>query len=344
MSEVVKLRTVAEIEDEAAAWVWRLDAEDVSATDRQTFEAWLKRDPRHRRAFEELGGVWRSLDALAEAKRDEKIATFVEPVFSRAAVVSRRRWATAMAAAVLLVIGALAWFQRGTEAQTIATAVGQQRAITLADGSRVSLNTNTILETNLVRDRRDVHLIKGEAHFVVARESERPFRVRAGGAVVRAIGTEFNVWLRDADAVEVIVAQGRVEVLSDRDGVGPDASASSATRAPAVVRALMSGQRLALQGDRVAVAAIDTEHLSKALAWREGAVVFDGDSLSQAIAELTRYTEMRFVVANPQVADLRVGGRFKTNDVDGFLRALESALPVSIRRTDDGLVYIDPRH
>src|SRR5690625_2899862 len=77
MSDVVKLRTLAEIEEEAAIWVWRLDDDTVSDDARDKFERWLRQDPRHRPAFEELGGVWRSLDELAEAKREERVATFV---------------------------------------------------------------------------------------------------------------------------------------------------------------------------------------------------------------------------------------------------------------------------
>ncbi|MGA2342418.1 MAG: DUF4880 domain-containing protein, partial [Steroidobacteraceae bacterium] len=78
MSEIVKLRTRAEIEEEAAQWTWRLDSDSVTAADQQAFEGWLRQDVRHRRAFEELSKVWNALDGLAEAKRGEKIATFAE--------------------------------------------------------------------------------------------------------------------------------------------------------------------------------------------------------------------------------------------------------------------------
>jgi len=80
------------------------------------------------------------------------------------------------------------------------------------------------------------------------------------------------------------------------------------------------------------------------MAWREGAIIFDGQPLAQAIAEIERYTEARIVVTDPGVAALRVGGRFRTDDVQGFFQGLEAALPVSVRRTPDGVVYVEPRH
>jgi transmembrane sensor len=83
--------------------------------------------------------------------------------------------------------------------------------------------------------------------------------------------------------------------------------------------------------------------LSSELAWREGAIVFDGVPLSQAIAEIERYTDARILVSDPQIAAMRVGGRFRTDDLQGIFQALEAALPIRIRRTPDGLVYVEPR-
>jgi transmembrane sensor len=342
MSDVVRLRTVAEIEDEAAAWVWRLDSGTVAAADRQAFEAWVRRDPRHRRAFEELGGVWRSLDGLADAKRDEKIATFTEVTRRpHARMPGRRRWilaAVASIAAVALI--PLLWQQRGNETQIVATSVGQQRSLTLADGSIVQLNTNSMLETKFIAASREVYLGKGEAHFTVAHDQQRPFRVHAGNTIVRAVGTEFDVRVRDDHSVEVIVTEGRVKVVTDARGAGTAAQ----TRRPSDEQQLVAGQRLlSLQGTET-VEPISLAEASRALAWRQGAVVFAGEPLSVAVAELNRYMEVRFVVTDPAVGELRVGGHFKTDDVDGIVRGLESALPISIRRTDNGLIYIDPRH
>src|SRR6185437_5337871 len=166
---------------------WRMDCAMAGAGDRQAFEAWLRQDVRHRRAAAELSAVWSGLDVLAQAKRDEKIATFAnaaKPGFLRGA---RRWWLAAAATLAAIAVGAM-WLQQGRELQTLATAVGQQRNITLADGSIVTLNTNTIVETDLRRQLREIYLRKGEAHFQVAHDRSRPFLVHAGDAVVRAVG------------------------------------------------------------------------------------------------------------------------------------------------------------
>lgn len=352
MTDVLKFRSLAEIEEEAAAWVWRLDDEDLSSQDRSEFERWLRRDLRHRRAFEELGGVWRSLDDLAEAKRDERVATFVAEerrlydVAKPASARSRLRRITpwAVAASLVFAVGFITWFQRGNEAQTLATAVGQQRSATLADGSVVQLNTNTIMETRFTRDQRVVYLRKGEASFSVAKNPERPFLVHAGDMVVRAVGTEFNVRMRDTRDIEVIVTEGRVAVEPLAEQVAQATLQSDAPKsALPVKRELAAGQRLETAAGVVPVVAINPVVLSNTLAWREGAIVFDGEPLEQAIAELNRYSDTRLIITDPSIHDLRVGGRFRTGDVDGFLAALTKAFPVTTRRTSDHLVYIQAR-
>jgi len=346
MSDVLKFRSRARIEEEAAAWVWRLDDEEVSPQQRREFEQWLRRDPRHRRAFEELGGVWNALDELAEAKRDEKVATFVaeEQRLYATAPAKRKRgglrrfipWAIAASLAVGL--GMLSWLQRGNEAQTLATAVGQQRSARLADGSVVQLNTNTILETHFDGKARAIHLRKGEASFKVTKDAERPFLVYAGGMVVRAVGTEFNVRMRDSLDIEVIVAEGTVAVEAQLE---PEPALQPMAAVMPEPRELTTGQRFETVTPAEPVARITPEAISDTLAWREGAVVFNGEPLVQAIAELNRYTDVRLVVADPAIHDLRVGGRFRAGDVDGFLEALTRAFPVRTRLAADNLVYIE---
>jgi transmembrane sensor len=348
MSDVLKFRSQAELEEEAAAWVWRLDDEALSPARRAEFEQWLRRDPRHRRAVEELGGIWRSLDELAEAKRDEKVATFMaeerrlyatKPVPTHGQL---RRWLPwALAASLLLVAGGLSWYRRGNASETLATAVGQQRSATLADGSVVQLNTNTILETRFTPGRRVIRLEKGEASFKVAHNAKRPFYVHAGDTVVRAVGTAFDVRLRDAHDVEVIVTEGVVEV-TPRHAPARTVTATSPAPAPVLQRKVAAGERFDA-GAAIPVQRITAAAASNTLAWHEGAIVFDGEPLAQAIDELNRYTDTRLVVADASIQDLRVGGRFRTGDVNGFLEALTKAFPVTIRRTSDHMVYIYAR-
>ena len=342
MSEIVKLRTRADIDEEAATWIWRMDSAAIDAADRQAFEAWQRQDPRHRRAVSELSAVWDALDGLAEAKREEKIATFANTANAARPHHPQRWWIAAAAAlaAVAVGVGAL-WLQRGSELQTLSTAVGQQRNVTLADGSVVTLNTNTIVESDLRHRTREIYLRKGEAHFQVAHDRSRPFLVHAGDAVVRAVGTAFEVRVLTDQHVDVVVNEGRVEVRPEPPS--PD-NAHAHPTAAATVRALNAGERLSTASLDYAVMPVTAQQLSTELAWREGAIVFDGERLSDAIAEIERYTDARIIVSDPDVAALRVGGRFRTGNVQEFFDALQTALPVSIRHAGGGVVFIDPRH
>ena len=344
MSDVVKLRTRAEIDEEAAAWIWRMESGAVSGADPEEFEAWLRQDPRHRRAVDELSKVWEALDGLTEAQRGTPATPGTDP---HAAVLHRRPlWFAAAAAALVAAVGATLWLNKGSETQVVATAVGQHRNVVLADGTLVSLNTNTIVETNIGRRSRDIFLRKGEAHFEVAPDRSRPFLVYAGDAVVRAVGTEFEVRLRTDRHVDVLVTEGRVEVQPDAPNPEPGATTGAqAASIPVVrIRAVNAGEALSTATTNYPVIPMSPEQLSSELAWREGAVVFDSEPLAEAIAEIQRYTDSPIIISDPAITTLPVGGRFKTDDLQGFLDGLQAALPVTIRRTADGVVYIDPRH
>lgn len=340
MSEIVKLRTRTDIEEEAAQWTWRLDDEAFTAADQQAFEAWLHQDARHRRVFEEMSKVWSALDGFAETKRREMITAFAPA--SPLAGGAPASWRMSAAAAVLVLVAAgFWWLRQGNEIQTLATAVGQQRNVPLVDGSIVTLNTNTIVEIDLSRSLRQIYLRKGEAHFQVAHDRSRPFLVHAGDAVVRAVGTEFEVRLRSDQHVDIMVNEGRVEVQAGTPAGAPQASGVASQSA---IRALAAGEELSTASTGYAVQRVSPAQLSSEMAWREGAIIFDGQPLARAIAEIERYTDARIVVTDPDIAALRVGGRFRTDDVPGFFQGLEAALPVSVRRTSDGVVYVEPRH
>jgi transmembrane sensor len=345
MSEIVKLRTRAEIDEQAALWIWRMESGKVVDTaEREIFESWLREDPRHRRAVEELSKVWNALDMLADSKFNGKTAGFTEAAQRAVRRERRWRWAVAAAALAVVVFGGTVWLRTGNEIQTLSTAVGQHRNVTLADGSIVTLNTNTIVEIDLGRHLREVHLRKGEAHFEVAHDRSRPFRVHAGDAVVRAVGTGFEVRLHMDQHVDVLVNEGRVEVQAESPDLPVQSIASHSSAATvAAVHAVSAGERFSTGSADPAVMPISPAQLSSELAWREGAIVFDSEPLSQAIAEIERYTDAKILVSDPNVAGLRVGGRFRTDDLQGFLDGLQAALPVTVRRSGDGIVYIDPR-
>jgi transmembrane sensor len=199
--------------------------------------------------------------------------------------------------------------------------------VTLADGSQLALNTNTLLAVNFTPRRRDIYLRRGEAHFDVVHNPARPFFVHVADAVVRDVGTQFEVRLHTDRDIDVLVNEGQVEVRGSA----------------AWVRALSAGEQLSIAGPALKVMSVTPRQVANDLAWRQGALVFDGEPLSQALAEVGRYTQAHIVLDGAKVGSMPISGRFRTDDVAGFFRALQAALPVRVSRPQPGLVEIAAR-
>ena len=343
MSDIVRLKTRTQIDNEAAVWTWRLDCGGLTQAERRELETWLRQDFRHRRAFEELGRTWNALDRLAERTQGEKIGGS-QPAPRHPILQSKWYWARAAAAVLVIALGAALWLAQRPRAQVLATAVGQQRHVTLADGSQITLNTNTLLTVDFTAEHRVVYLRRGEAHFDVTHDAAKPFLVHAGDALIRDLGTQFEVRLHPDHDVDVLVSEGRVEVQGS--GIVPgEGRAGSGAPGPdgGWVRALSAGEQLRIAGPNLKMMAVSPRQIEDELAWRQGALVFQSEPLSQAIAEVGRYTHTRIVLTGSQVASLRISGRFRTDDVPGFLQALQEALPVRVSRAGPQLIYITPR-
>ncbi len=222
MSGIVKFETQTQIDNEAAIWTWRVDSGELDEAARSELESWLREDVRHRRTFEELCHTWSALDHLSVRQRDDEkdaVAALARPqgrsflsALKPEALSSKWYWQAAAAAVLVLAIGTVILTARRPGMQVMSTAVGQQRHVTLADGSRLTLNTNTLLAVKLTPQRRDVYLRRGEAHFEVVHDASRPFFVHAGDAVISDVGTQFEVRLESDRDIDVLVAQGEVEV------------------------------------------------------------------------------------------------------------------------------------
>ncbi len=326
MSDIVRLKTQTQIDNEAAVWTWRLDSGELTAAERTDLDAWLRVDSRHRRTFEELSRTWSALEDLGQLLGEERIAAFVRPQ-RRRRLLRREYWGAAAAAVLIVAFGTALWMMRRPGMQVISTAIGQQSHLQLKDGSQLTLNTNTLLAVRLTPGRRDVYLRRGEAHFDVVHDAARPFFVHAGDAVIRDVGTQFEVRLRSDRDIDVLVNEGQVEVR------GPAAAAATAS----------AGEQLLIAGPHLEITPVSPRQIADDLAWREGALVFEGEPLSKALAEVRRYTRARIVLARPEVGSLHISGRFRTNDVPGFFQALQAALPVRVSRPEPGTVYIAPR-
>ena len=302
----------------AEAVRWHIDQQGgLTGEQDEALSRWLRADPQHAVAFAEVGRTWSlagALDgaALPAAKVGER---GVRPL----------RWLAAAAVAGFLASG-IGYLTM--QPKHYATAIGEIRAVTLADGSRVTLNTASELEISFTRNRRNVRLLRGEAMFEVAKDRARPFVVAADGASMQAVGTIFDV-RSERGKVELTVAEGIVKfqpVKARRDsdkislvraGYGATATASSA-----------------------ATFKISSSDLEQRTLWQTGMLKFAGTPLGQAVAELNRYRSAQIVVADDRIAAIRIGGRFPIRAGDEFLAGIEASFNIRAVKGEDGKVYL----
>lgn len=298
--------------DAAAALFARVQSGSADAAE---VEAWLDADPAHAVAFARVESAWERAERL---KALPPSALAPEPAFQ-----PTRRMAAALAAGMVGVGAAGAWWLARRPIET--TARGERRTVALPDGSRIELNTDSRIAVAYSDSRRDIVLTRGEALFDVAKDPSRPFIVQAGEAQVRAVGTAFNIRLRDK-VVELTVTEGVVAVDEKAAKTPP--------------RHVPEGKGAVIATGAVAEVDLDPEVLRRRLLWRDGVVEFEGDTLEQAAAEFNRYNDRKLVVADPQVASIRVGGRFGTHEVDRFLGALQAGFPVRVVPGEGDVTYL----
>lgn len=298
--------------EQAGRWIARMDAGNLSAQERQELQAWLASDPNHKRLLDEQALLW----AAAGQARFPAARQSAPPG-------ARWAWRGALAAGVAL--AALLWLWPSGQGDlhfqaSHQTAVGQQQAWALPDGSRTELNAASSLQVAYAPDRRRLTLQRGVGLFEVAKDRQRPFEVHVGGTLVRAVGTRFLVQRHASGAVEVTVYEGVVELIKQGAPAG--------------------GQPLRLGAGQVALAQPEQTRLSHAspaelerkLAWQQGRIVFDDTSLAAALEEVNRYSAQPIELADPELQQLRISGAFASSDVTVFLRSLEQGFGLKVRQ------------
>jgi transmembrane sensor len=212
--------------------------------------------------------------------------------------------------------------------------------LTLADGSTVELNHGGKIETDFTAATRRVRLVRGEAHFTVTKNPARPFIVEAGGVAVRAVGTAFDV-RHATGAVEVLVTEGKVQVERP---VPPSASPVALPLAVAAPTPLVAGERAVVDINAPTappvVAAVTPSEMAHALAWQGVRLEFAALPLAEVVTEFNLRNRQQLVVADAATGKLRVGGNFRADNVDGFVRLLEATFGVTALRRDDGALVL----
>lgn len=309
----------AQTVDEAAGWIARLRSDAVSEQDQQGFALWLAADASHPQAMDSMLDMW---DDLAVVK--------ALPWQDLPRDTSRRNWLVgglALAASLTLAILLTPQFDFNQPQQLYKTRIGEQLSVELADGSHVTLNTNSRLQVKLGAESRQLILTQGEAFFQVAHDQQRPFVVQAGDAQVVALGTAFNIYLHD-EASHVTVTEGVVRI-TELNAAGSRAADSALL----YVDQTIAGSSGGLSKPTVADS-------NSTLAWRDGNIVAEGMTLLTLVRELSRYHPQQILIPDPAVGQLTISGVFRLQDPDTILRALEHSLAVRSVPLDDGTVQL----
>jgi transmembrane sensor len=361
LREISRTRGMSPVEA-AAHWVVRRDARELTAAEEAEFTSW-QADPVNAEAYGRADGAMALFDldhgADPNLKALRQAALEVAPAPRR----SFRMVGSALLAASLVGVIVLFGIERPNDRTQPAnpaaivvaqapgnvpvqaeqgeyvTGVGERRAIKLADGSSVTLNTRTKITVAYTAGRRLIRLVRGQALFEVAHNRNRPFVVEAADRQVTALGTTFEVRV-DPGRVNVVLIKGRVVVDRTRD-------ATNSFDGPPVAPAFLKpGEEFSAElGAPQRVVPVNVE---RQLLWRDGFVEFDDEPLGLAVAEINRYANRPITLRDDGVGALHLSGVFRTGSPDGFIDAIGAVLPVAARPTAQGGIELSlaraPRH
>lgn len=310
-----------QVEACAAEWLARKkEFGDWSDEDQLKLDAWLQESPAHLLAYARLDEAWKSADRLCALR----IPASQESALPRTGLPYLRIAAVLMILSVTAVVFVEGVRPQHPQEKTFSTPVGGRQTLTLVDGSRMELNTNTVLRVALGRDHRTIWLDKGEAYFQVKHDASRPFVIYANGRRITDLGTKFLV-RNDSDRLEVALLEGRVRF-------------DAATDEPQAMTVLTAGDDAVAAGDTTSVAKEPIREVLAKLGWRRGVITFDHATLADAAAEFNRYNTTKIVITDPVVGSITIDGTFPTNDVAAFAEAARDTFKLHARQTNGEIV------
>ncbi|MEJ1972743.1 MAG: FecR domain-containing protein [Lacunisphaera sp.] len=327
-----------EIQDAAATWLARRDR-GLGATEQDDYLEWLYASPVHGRAIVQLERIWVSLNLLAEWRPAH--STVPNPDL----LAPRRpspvyRLSAALGAVAAVALAFYAWLPHRADAppprREAIIHPGAER-MPLDDGSVVELDAGAKIAVHFTPGERRVQLVRGKAHFAVAKNPDRPFIVSAGKFAVRAVGTAFSVAL-ESQEVSVLVTEGKVRLDETAAAAG-----DAAPPTPVELSHLVAGQQatVTLAGPGVAVPQVrdvTPAEMERALAWQGLRLEFVDMPLADVAATFNRYNRLKLVLADDETGAILVGGSFRADNVDAFVRLLDSSFGVSAFPHNDELV------
>ena len=307
-------------------WLARLHSDARTEETEAAFRRWLAASPLNRVAFERMTTAWEATAGLSRAPSFERFPAREFSLALRRVLIAS---AATLAICALITIAAFYVMRLNADAkaETFATAFGERRSFTLSDGSRLQLNTDSLVKVSYGARLRRVTLEKGQARFQAVTNPSRPFVVRVGERQIIALGTAFDVRWTD-ERLAIVLVEGRVAIL-------PAGDSYTAATAPGTM-VLEPGERLEFASPTLAVKS--TVRLDREEAWVKGRVIFDATRLGAAVAEINRYAPRRLKLVNPALADLLISGTFSVDDPNAFARAVAQMFSLQVIEAPDSVL------
>lgn len=336
-----------QIEDQASLWIARLDRQ-LTPAEQKELQQWLAISETHRRVLFDMATLWDKMDSLA------RLADLFQTPAKKPAY--KGRYYSAIAASLLLIavlfgsnftaqlpsiFMASQQFPSAMIDGVYETAIGEHSNVNLPDGSQLVLNTNSRVTVKYSAGHRLFFLERGEINIEVAHDKARPLSVVARNKVVQAVGTAFNVRIYNDKEVALLVTDGKVLVAQNAPATTIDAIIPE--RLPTSSLAIAKGEKIVLGTQNEKIAKVDESEIATSLSWRQGNLVFRGETLEQAVREINRYTPVQFEIGDDLIKQERIAGLFKAGDVDGLLAALEQNFHIGHERINHNKIRLYSR-
>ena len=343
MGNILEFGARTSIERQAREWLIRMDGDEpLSTSEKESLREWMNRSAAHREELIRIARFWNQANVLTE------LAPSLEPSAQERSGRRMRRVAPiALAASALLASATLFWWGlqqlQGIDNGFYATAIGQQKTISLSDGSSIQLNTDSQVQVMYGDGSRSIRLLRGEALFSVMPSPNRPFEVYAADSVVRAVGTAFAVHI-EGSKVDVTVTKGSVDV-AETANVQTETRHAPAEPVPVTRRVarVKASETTHVGGgsDHIEVQELAEPELQRKMAWQEGYLAFSGEPLSEVVEQVNRYSTVQLEVEDPKVASIGIGGRFRIGDLDGVLDVLHTNFGIQAQQLDEHRIRLE---
>jgi transmembrane sensor len=304
-----------DLKTQAARWAARLDRGPLTGADAAALEDWLAGTPNAK------GALLKAEAAMALLGRARALRSVIPAPAAVSFWTRRRLLLLGTGGALAASLGAVATLL--SHAESYATEIGEVRRIPLSDGSVVALNTESAVRVDITPDLRQIQLTRGEAWFQVAKDRKRPFLVAAGHVRVRAVGTAFSVRRREA-GTEVLVTEGTVETWALGEEAHP-------TR-------VSGGERVVLADHKLPVPVqASANTIARSLAWRDGQIALEGETLADAAAEFNRYNRRKVIIEDEDLGQEKLVGQFRITEPAAFAESVVSTLDAEVREDGDSI-------